>query len=153
MGTVCLSQTKTKTPVKLSAKDGITKVLDKMYLAYNTKDIKTFLSIMTEDGLFCGTDPTNIWTKATYAKNMTEMFADKSFSPNITVDKREISIDKNEKSAIVVDQFFFEWNKQIPVRHVTHFIKVGDNWKCDFLSTTFVPNDADLDKIFNALKK
>ena len=80
------------------------------------------------------------------------MFADPSFSPNITVDKREVRLENDGNSAMIVDQFFFEWNKKIPVRHIVHFVRIGDKWTCNFLSTTFIPNDEDLDKIFNAVK-
>ena len=135
-----------------SAKEGLTKVLDKMYLAYNTKDIKLFLSLMANDGLFCGTDPKNIWDKETYSKLMTQMFADSSFNSHIVVDKREFLIDKGQNSAVVVDQFFFEWNKKIPVRHIVHFVRNKDKWTCNFLSTTFIPRDEDLEKILNAVK-
>ena len=136
----------------VATKQDLTKTLDKIYQAYNTRDINSFLSLMADDGLFCGTDSKNLWDKATYSKLMTSMFSDPSFSPNITVSRREIRLDKDGNSAMVVDQFFFEWNKKIPVRHIVHFVRSGDQWICDFLSTTFIPNDADLDKIFKAVK-
>lgn len=105
----------------VATKQDLTKTLDQMYLAYNTRDIKSFLSLMADDGLFCGTDSKNLWNKDTYSKLMTLMFSDPSFSPNITVDKREIRLDKDGNSAMIVDQFFFEWNKKIPVRHTFIF--------------------------------
>jgi ketosteroid isomerase-like protein len=130
----------------------LTKTLDQMYLAYNTRDIQTFLSLMADDGLFCGTDPKNLWDKATYSTLMTIMFADPKFAPNISVDRREIRLEKDGNSATVVDQFFFEWNRKIAVRHIVHFVRTEKGWKCNFLSTTFIPDDADLEKIFNAVK-
>ena len=80
------------------------------------------------------------------------MFADSSFNSHIVVDKREFLIDKGQNSAVVVDQFFFEWNKKIPVRHIVHFVRNKDKWTCNFLSTTFIPRDEDLEKILNAVK-
>ena len=146
------SQTKSANPAKSQTKDDLIKVLDNMYLAYNTKDIKLFLSLMADDGLYCGTDSKDLWHKDIYSKRMTELFADTSFHSQIKVDKREILMAKDHKSAIVVDQFFFEWNKNIPVRHIVHFVRNENKWRCNFLSTTFVPNDADLDKIFKAVR-
>lgn len=150
--TSCQPKTKAVSFDTVAAKEDLTKTLDKMYLAYNTRDIQTFLSLMADDGLYCGTDSKNIWDKAAYSKLMTAMFEDQSFSPNITVDQREIRFDNNGNSAMVVDQFFFEWNKKIPVRHIVHFNKHGNIWTCSFLSTTFIPNDEDLEKIFSAVK-
>ena len=135
----------------VATKQDLTKTLDKMYLAYNNRDIQTFLSLMADDGLFCGTDPNNIWDKPTYSTLMTIMFADPKFAPNIALDRREICLGKDGNSAMVVDQFFFEWNKKIPVRHIAHFVRNGDLWTCNFLSTTFIPKDEDLDKIFKAV--
>jgi ketosteroid isomerase-like protein len=136
----------------VGAKNDLTKTLDKIYLAYNTRNIQSFLSLMADDGLFCGTDAKNLWDKASYSKLMTAMFADPKFAPNISVNRREIRLEKDGNSAMVVDQFYFEWNKQIPVRHIVHFVRIGDQWICNFLSTTFIPNDADLEKMFNSLK-
>jgi ketosteroid isomerase-like protein len=150
--TSCQPKLKTVPFDPVAAKKDLTKTLDTMYLAYNNRDIQTFLSLMADDGLFCGTDPKNIWDKASYSTLMTIMFADPSFSPNISVSLREIHLDKDGNSAIVMDQFFFEWNKKIPVRHIAHFVRIGDHWICNFLSTTYVPNDEDMDKIFKALK-
>ncbi len=135
-----------------AAKADLAKTLDTMYLAYNTKDIKAFLSLMADDGLYCGTDPAELWDKATYSKQMTEMFADTSFSPGITPERREIRFDKDGNSAMVVDQFYFEWNKQIPIRHIAHFTRSGNKWTCNFLSTTLIPENKDMDKIFNSVK-
>ncbi len=135
----------------VATKKDLTKTLDQMYRAYNTRNIQSFLSLMADDGLFCGTDSKNLWDKATYSKLMTEMFADPKFAPGISVDQREIRMEKDGNSVLVVDQFFFEWNKKIPVRHIVHFVRTGDKWTCNFLSTTYVPNDEDMEKIFKAV--
>ena len=137
---------------KVAAKEGLTKTLDTMYAAFRDRNIKTFLSLMADDGLFCGTSPKDIWDKATYAKLMAAMLADATLSTGISVDRREIRFADNGNSAFVIDQFFFEWNKRIPVRHTVHFIRSGNTWKCDFLSTALIPKDEDFDKIYNAVK-
>ena len=152
MTTQSTGRAKLAYPEKSKTKDILINVLDNMYLAYNTKDIKLFLSLMADEGLFCGTDSKDLWDLATYSKRMTELFADTSFHFKITVNKREIHFDKDLNSAIVVDQFFFEWNKKIPVRHVAHLVRDEGTWKCNFISTSYIPNDEDMDKIYNAVK-
>lgn len=150
--TACQPKTATTPFDKVAAKEGLTKTLDTMYAAFSARDSITFMSLMTEDGLFCGTSPKDFWDKATYAKLMTALLADTSLSTKISVDKREIRFDKTGNSAFVIDQFFFAWNNKIPVRHTIHFVKNGNAWKCDFLSTSFIPKDEDIDKIYNAVK-
>ncbi len=136
----------------IAVKADITKTLDTMYSAFETRDSNAFLSLMADDGFFCGTSPKDLWDKPTYSKLMRTMLADISFSTKISVDKREIRLDKNGNSAFVVDQFFFEWNKKIPIRHIVHFIKSGNTWKCDFLSTNLIPKDEDFEVIYSAVK-
>jgi ketosteroid isomerase-like protein len=148
----CQTKTDTVTFDSVRSKNDLTKTLDTMYAAFTARDINTFLSLLAKDGFFCGTSPKDLWDKATYAKLMTAMLADTSFSTKISVDKREIRFDQNGNSAFVVDQFFFEWNKRIPIRHIIHFVKNGDAWKCDFLSTALIPKDEDFEKIYNSVK-
>jgi hypothetical protein len=81
---------------------------------------------MTNDGLFCGTNSDSLWDKVIYARLMTEMLKDPSFPPKILVDKREIRFDNNGNSAMIVDQFFLEWNKKIPVCHIVHFVRTEE---------------------------
>jgi len=150
--TACQPDIKTLPFDQVAAKADLTKTLDTMYLAYNTKDIKIFLSLMADDGLYCGTDPAELWDKATYSERMTEMFADSSFSPGIIPGRREIRFEKDGNSAMVVDQFYFEWNKKIPIRHIAHFNHSANKWTCNFLSTTLIPENKDLDKIFSSVK-
>jgi hypothetical protein len=150
--TSCKLKTETAPFDPVAAKEDLTKTLDTMYSAFETRDSTVFLSLMSDDGFFCGTSPKDLWDKATYSGLMKAMLADTSFSTKISVDRREIRLDKSGNSAFVVDQFFFEWNKKIPIRHTIHFIKIGNTWKCDFLSTNLIPKDEDFEKIYNAVK-
>jgi uncharacterized protein (TIGR02246 family) len=136
----------------VAAKEGLTKMADSTYQAYNAKDVKTFLSFLAEDGLYCGTDSKEFWDKQTYSKLMTEMFADTTSFPKIIVDKREIRFDNNGNTAIVVDQFFASFSKRIPVRHVYHLVKTGNRWVMDFSSVALIPDNEDVAKILKTLK-
>jgi len=136
----------------VAAKADLVKALDQFYLAYNNKDIKAFTAFLTEDGLYCGTDPKEFWDKATYSKLMGETFADPSFIPNLKIDKREIRFYNNGTTAIVVDQFFMDFSTQIPLRQVLHFTKTDKKWLCSFSNTSFIPNNEDVDKILEAVK-
>lgn len=153
--TACQPKNET-VPVDASAeKDSIAKNLDKMYAAYTAKDATTFLSFLTDDCLSCGTDSEEFWDKEAYSKLLNQMSADTSYTaPSFSLGKREIRLDKSGNSAIVVDQLVItEWTDQIPLRNVTHHIKTDNKWMCDFVSMSLVPNNEDLEKIFNAVKK
>jgi len=151
--TACQPKTETVTVDLVAEKDSISKNLDMMYSAYTAKDAKTYLSLVTEDCLLCGTDSREFWDYTTYSKSLNEMFADTSFqSTAFTIDKREIRVDKNGNTAIAVEQFFIPgWSTKIPLRNVTHHVKIDNKWKCDFSSMGFVPDNSDLSAIFKSV--
>jgi ketosteroid isomerase-like protein len=151
--TACQPKTETLSVDPITEKDTIARHLDAMYAAYTTKDISTILASLTEDCLFCGTDPNEFWDKEGYATLLKNMAADSSYvPPAFELNKREIRLDKSGTSAIVVDQLYIaRWTNKIPVRGVTHHIKADNKWLIDFSSMSFVPNNADLEKIFNSV--
>jgi len=154
---VAACQPKSKTvPVDLATeKDSIGKNLEKMYAAYSEKDAKTFLSFMTDDCLYCGTDSKELWDKEGYTKILNEMCSDTSYTPpSFTLNNREIRLDNSGNSAIVLDQLLVgRWTEKIPLRNVTHFVKTDNKWMVDFTSMSFVPNNEDLAKIFKAVEE
>ena len=82
----------------VTSKTEVTKTLDSLESALKSKDIKTFLSFFSEDGLYCGTDPSELWDKAGYTKVMTQMLADTTKFGDMKYDKTEIRFDKDGKS-------------------------------------------------------
>jgi ketosteroid isomerase-like protein len=152
--TACQPKNETVPLDPVAAKDSIGQNLNKMYLAYTEKDATTFLSFLTDDCLYCGTDSKEFWDKEGYTKILNEMCADTSYiPPTFSVTKREVRLDKSGNSAIAVDQLLVaRWTDKIPVRNVTHFVKVDTKWICDFVSMSFVPNNEDLEKLFKAVE-
>jgi hypothetical protein len=131
------------------AKAELLSTLDTLYHAFNTRDINLMSPILADSGLHCGTDPGEFWDRNTYVKLLGEMFSDTSYVPELKIDKREIQMSKDGKSAIVVDQFYSFFIKTIPVRQVFHFIKTDKGWVFDFSSIGLIPDNAEL-KMINA---
>lgn len=153
--TACQQKKETPAIDATAEKDSIAKNLDAMYSAYSNKDANMFASFLTDDCLYCGTDSKEFWDKKGYTELLNKIAADTSYSaPTFTLNKREIRLDKSGNSAVVVDQLFVSgWTDKIPVRNVTHHIKLDDKWKCDFSSMSFVPDNGDLEKIFQAVEE
>jgi ketosteroid isomerase-like protein len=150
--TSCQQKTKAPSFDQAAVKTELTQVMDNIYKAYNAKDTTALMAFLTVDGLFCGTDPKEFWDKAAYARRTSAAFADTSYKPNLKVDKREIQLASDGNSAIVVDQFFMEWSKQIPVRNIFHMVKSENKWFCDFLGSNLAPTNEDMPKIIGAVK-
>lgn len=148
-------QTKTETvPVDPAAvKAEVTKTLDEIDAAFKAKDATTILSYFAEDGMYCGTDPSELWDKAAYSKLMTEMLADTTMSFNMNIDKTEIVVDKSGNSANVLRQFITKWSNPISVRETMHLIKLDNKWLIDFSTFGLIPDNKDLPNITASVVK
>ena len=81
------------------------------------------------------------------------MAADTSVHPPVfKMVKRMIRLDKEGNSAIVIEQFFInEWSNKIPVRNVSHLVKIKGKWYMDFMSSGFIPDNEDMSRIFKSV--
>ncbi len=148
-------QTKTRiVPVDAgAAKLAVTALLDKYNSAMNAKDANTLMNLLTEDGLYCGTDSRELLSKAELSDMMKQSLADTSLVVNYSIDKREIRITADGNSAIALEQMFFKaFSEKIPIRMIYHLVKNDDNWQFDFVSWNFIPNNEDIGKLNMALE-
>lgn len=152
LATSCQMKTKSGPFDPVAAKAEITKTLDSLDMALTSKDAKTFLSFYAEDGLYCGTDPTELWDKSAYSKEITSMMTDTASFSGMTVTKREILVDKSGISANVLRQFVTKWSKPIEVRSTLHLVKTENAWKIDFASLAMVSENKYLPKLTAAAK-
>jgi tetratricopeptide (TPR) repeat protein len=127
--------------------------LDKYDSAFKAKDAPAVIALLAGDGLFCGTDPSEIWNKKQISDGWTQAFADASLMIDFTVDQREIMVAEDENSAIAIEQFYFKvFSPNIMWRVIFHAVKSGEDWKLDFISWNFIPKNEDIEKINKALE-
>jgi len=151
--TACQTKTKIVPVDTAAAKVAVTTVLDKYNSAFKAKDVNAILTLLTDDGLYCGTDSKELMDKASLSNMMNQTLADTSLKVNYSVDKREIRIAADGNSAIAVEQMFFKaFSQKMPMRMVYHLVKNGDYWLFDFVSWSFIPNNEDLGKLNKALE-
>ena len=151
--TACQPKTKIVPVDTAAAKVAVTTVLDKYNSAFKAKDVNAILTLLTDDGLYCGTDSKELMDKASLSNMMNQTLADTSLKVNYSVDKREIRIAADGNSAIAVEQMFFKaFSQKMPMRMVYHLVKNGDYWLFDFVSWSFIPNNEDLGKLNKALE-
>ena len=151
--TACQPKTKTVTVDTAAAKIAVTTLLDKYNSAWNAKDVSTMTALLTDDGLFCGTDSSELMDKKTLSAGWTQAMSDTSMNFNYSVDKREIRIAADGNSAIALEQFNMKAIcPKIPVRLIFHVVKSGDNWMIDFLSWALIPKNEDIEKLNKALE-
>jgi len=151
--TACQTKTKIVPVDTAAAKVAVTAVLDMYNSAMKAKDVNALMKLLTDDGLYCGTDSKELLNKADLSNMMNQSFADTTLVIDYSIDKREIRIAADGNSAIAVEQMFFKaFSQKMPIRMVYHLIKNNDNWLFDFISWNFIPNNEDLGKLNKALE-
>ena len=149
----CQPKVETKTPDLAAAKAEVTSLMEKYLIAYNSKDTTSLGIMFADDGLFCGTDPSELLDKKAILKMMNQAFADTSDLWKYSVDKREVRLTRDGNSAVVLEQLIMPvFAPKIPARLIYHVIRSGDAWIIDFASWNFIPYNEDIPKLNKALE-
>ena len=126
----------------------LTVLLDEYNVAYKAMDINKMTSFCTDNAMFLGSDPSEIWSKKQITDYFMSQGLDSTMKLEFVVDRREILVATDGNSAIVVEQFILPMiSPNLPVRAIDHVIKVGDGWKFDLLSWNVIPRNEDLPKL------
>jgi hypothetical protein len=134
--------------------EAIIALLDKFHKSFGNRDTATLRTVMTNPGLFCGTDPIEITNDREFALDylIQSYFADTATV--YAVNTREIQIASDEKSAISVEQFIYTpRSRYLPVRCNIHLIKIKDRWMIDSFVHSFVISPYDMEKINTVMPK
>jgi hypothetical protein len=147
------STAQTKSADLTASKEGVNTLMDKLQNAFIMKNAPAMITLLAEDGLFCGTDPSEFWDKKTLSGMWNQMVTDTASNYKYSIDKREIRVTKDGNSAVVIEQFMMSsLSKKIPIRTVYHTVKVKDVWLIDFLCWNFIPKNEDIPKLNKALE-
>jgi ketosteroid isomerase-like protein len=151
--TACQPKTKTVPVDKEAAKVAVTALMDKYDAAFKAKEADTLITLLTIDGMFYGTDPSEIWDTKQISDGWTQYFADTSLKITYSIDRREIRVAADGNSALVVEQYVMSvMSPNIPIRSIYHAVKAGENWMLDFISWNFIPKNEDIEKLNKALE-
>ncbi|GAC1380381.1 MAG: hypothetical protein NVSMB45_03550 [Ginsengibacter sp.] len=133
-------------------KSAITKVLDSMHHGFRTKNFKVMESFLTEDGLYLGTDPSEIWSKKQLSQYFDKNVKDTN-NISYTILSRNILLGKNNNSAMAIEQYYLStMSDKMMVRSISKLVNKDNVWKISFYSWNFIPRNEDIKKINEALK-
>ena len=119
-------------------KEAITKVLDNWHLAAANANFDDYMSAMTDDAIYIGTDATENWTKPKFMA-FAKPYFDKGKAWSFTALERHIYLSKDQKTA-----WFDELlNTQMKIcRGSGVLIKIGKLWKIQhYVLSMTIPND------------
>ncbi len=121
-----------------SEKQEITTVLDSWHKAAANAQFDTYFNLMTADGVFIGTDPTENWQNEAF-KTFSKPYFDKGKAWNFTAIDRTMYVSKDQKTA-----WFDELlDTQMKIcRGSGVLIKQNGKWKiAHYVLSIDVPND------------
>ena len=156
MMAACQPKTEIESVDPDAAEDDVTVVLDNYIEAFSALNFDDILVLLDSAGLYCGTDPAELWDKAGLAnvwEEWTETMAGESFEMNYSLIDRKIRVAPDGKSALVLEQFTMTtFGEKLPVRAIFHLINIDENWMIDFISWSLVPYNEDVSKLKKALE-
>jgi ketosteroid isomerase-like protein len=115
------------------------------------QDIETMASMVCDDALICGTDPSEFWNKEQIIKEWENMLSMDPIKLDYVGD-RILKINPDGKSAYSIDQFYFSlFTPNVAWRNVYNLIKVEGAWKINMWSSALVPENEDLATIAKAV--
>lgn len=135
------------------AKVAVSALLDKYNSAFKAMDVKTMTTLLSDELLACGTDPSEFWNKKQIIDLWTQSASDTSLKISYTTDKREIRVSKDGNSAVVVEQFIFPFiSPKISIRIIYNAVKEDNNWMINFISWNCIPRNEDIAKLNKVLE-
>jgi hypothetical protein len=148
---IAFGQTSKTATVDIEAeKAALNEIMDKLDSAAKDGDWTVFVPLLTEDALFCGTDPSEFWNKQYFV----DLSKQDSYDPTPElkyIGDRKIKVASDGNSAIIVTQIMTAWSPKIPLRMVYHFVKTNDNWMILFTNVAFIPKNEDIQKLNEAI--
>ncbi len=127
--------------------------MDDYHLALSERSIDAISSFLTDDGLYCGTDPDEFWNREEVIEIIAASLDDESVLYDYPIERREILVDEDGNTATVIEQVTVEWiTPQIPIRLITHLVRIGEEWKINFFSWSLVPRNDDVQLIREAFE-
>lgn len=153
MMAACQPKIKTEAVDVAAAEDAVIALLDDYHKAMKAGNVNDIMIFLDTEGLYCGTDPVELWDKDTLSNVMTEIMADSLFILDYSIDKRKIRVSVDGSTALVLEQFTMSaLSEKMPIRFISHLVKADENWKIDFLSWSFIPKNEDIVKLNLALE-
>lgn len=138
-----------------AAKSAAAATADAYHKALKAKSVDGIAQLIAEDALFCGSDPSEIWTKSVFIDYAKGVLSDSTVGfGDYAIDRRDVRVSADGMSAIVQDQALIgPFSKRVPVRVVFNIAKKSDDkWLIDYCSVGMIPTNKDLSRLDAALE-
>ena len=127
-------------PVDLAAEEAaIKEVFETLFKAIEDRDIDLLASVLTDNGVFMGTDPGELFPKDTVVASWSQLMQMPEIPPLEHISEPFIRIQPDGKTAIVARQYTWNLFTTIPLRQTFWMVKRDSLWLIDFFDFSFIP--------------
>jgi ketosteroid isomerase-like protein len=120
---------------------------EKYYNSLVSKNVDALNILVADDGLFCGTDPSEVFTKRDVIEYWTTVSEDTVNDYSYKVDLRKIKVTPTGQSAIVMEHLTSAMSPLMKITQTYHVVKTNDSWLIDYLSWGFLVKNDDIEKV------
>lgn len=133
-------------------KQAVIYLVNKLHTAWDNQDLETMTSLVSEDAIFYGNGPSEVYNKEQVSEGWKQIFAQPF--PLDLVGEPIISVSPNGNSAYAIQQYYMPpFSTKIQFRNGYFLNKVGGNWLICTCNTACLLNDDDFPKINEILSK
>jgi len=126
----------------------ITQLADEYTNAWNAEDIDVLSELVSDEGLYCGSDPSEQLDKSSLLNMYSELFSDTIIDYSYVIDLRKIKLSADGNSALVMEHLTIDdWSPKIKMRQTYQFVKTNNDWKIDYISWSFIVKNDDIMKL------
>jgi ketosteroid isomerase-like protein len=141
-------------PVNLAAEEvAISEVFKTMYKSIDDRNIDLLASVFADDGVFMGTDPTELFPKDTIVALWAQMMQMPEIPPFEFISEPFIRIHPDGKTAVVSQQYHWDLFTPIPLRQTFWMVKRDSVWLIDFFDFSFIPYNEQISTLNAAVMK
>ena len=141
-------------PVDLAAEEvAIKEVFETLFKAIEDRNIDLLASVLANDGVFMGTAPDELFPKDSIVESWNQMMQMPKIPPIEYLSEPFIRIHSDGKTAVVVQQFYWELFTTIPLRQTFWMVKSDSVWLIDFFDFSFAPYNEQIPLLNAAVKE
>lgn len=139
-------------PVDLAAEEAaINDVFSTLFQSVEDRNIDQLASVFADDGLFMGSDPSEILPKDTIVAGWSQMMKMEEIPPFKFIGDPLIRIHPDGKSAIYVNQYYWGLFTELPLRQSFWLVKRETGWLIEFFDFSLVPYNEQIPVLNEAL--
>tara|TARA_Y100001954_G_C15486276_1_gene442898 strand:+ start:72 stop:581 length:510 start_codon:yes stop_codon:yes gene_type:complete len=147
-------QDKHEKPDPETTKAEVTKAADQYMELWNAKDMEALVKLTTTDGLYLGTDPSEIMDQAGMIEMFKWVFNDTINDYSYSVATRKVMLGNYGKSALVAEYITMPgWVSILQMRQTFQYVYIEDEWRINFISWSFIAKNEDAGTLDKALEE